>query len=170
MRTNEQQQKTEEYSYYALMATKIISNNFENWNMQTPSNGTHSWTAKYMKYGHNKQFKILQTNSCCHTLQNKWRCAPMNQKDTEDYSYYALMATKSMSNNFQNWNMQTPSHGKHFWRAKSMKYGHIKQFKILQSTAAAMPCEINDGAHQRTTKEFGRLFILCYHGNWAHEH
>ena len=65
--------------------------------------------------------------------------------------------------------MQTPSHGKHFWTAKSMKYDQIKQFKILQSTAAAMPCEINDGAHQRTTKKCERLFILCYHGNWEHE-
>jgi hypothetical protein len=33
-----------------------------------------------------------------------------------------------------------------------MKYGHNKQFKILQPTAAAMPCEINEGAHQRTKR------------------
>ena len=33
-----------------------------------------------------------------------------------------------------------------------MKYDHNKQFKILQYTAAAVPCEINEGAHQQTTK------------------
>ena len=33
-----------------------------------------------------------------------------------------------------------------------MKYDRNKQFKILQYTAAAVPCEINEGAHQQTTK------------------
>jgi hypothetical protein len=44
--------------------------------------------------------------------------------------------------------MQTPSHGKHYCKAKIYKYGHNKQFKILQYTAAAAPCEINEDEHQ----------------------
>ena len=48
------------------------------------------------------------------------------QKDAEDYLYYALIATESTNNNFQNWNMQTPTHGKYYWKAKYMKYGHYK--------------------------------------------
>jgi hypothetical protein len=31
-----------------------------------------------------------------------------------------------------------------------MKYGHKKQINILQYTAAAAPCEVNEGEHQQT--------------------
>ena len=57
-----------------------------------------------------------------------------------------------MNNKFQNCNMQTPSHGKHYRTVKSIICGHNKQFEILQYTAAAVPCEIDEGAHQHTTK------------------
>jgi hypothetical protein len=35
-----------------------------------------------------------------------------------------------------------------------MNYGHNKQFEILQYayTAAAVPCKINEGAHQQNIK------------------
>ena len=33
-----------------------------------------------------------------------------------------------------------------------MTYGHNQQFKILQYTAAAVPCKINEGAHQQHIK------------------
>ena len=50
-----------------------------------------------------------------------------------------------------------------------MKYGPNKQFKILEYVAAAAPCEIIEGTHQRTTKKCERLSILCSHGNREHE-
>ena len=70
----------------------------------------------------------------------------------EDYSFYALMATKSTNNNFQIWNTNNPSRGKDFQTEKYMKYGHNKEFKISQYTAAAMPCEANEGVHQQNKK------------------
>jgi hypothetical protein len=50
-----------------------------------------------------------------------------------------------------------------------MKYGHNKQFKISQYTAAAVLCKINEGAHQKIKIKCGRLFILCSSGNQEHE-
>ena len=40
-----------------------------------------------------------------------------------------------------------------------MKYGHSKQFKILQYTAAVAPWEINEGVHQQTNKKMGPFAI-----------
>ena len=90
-------------------------------------------------------------------------------KNAEDYLFYALMATDSMSNNFQNWNMQTPSHGKHYWTAKYMNYGHNKQFKISQYTAAAAPGKINEGAHQWNKKNMRQIIHIMLSGNQEHE-
>ena len=74
-----------------------------------------------------------------------------------DYSYYALMATKTMNNNFQNRNTQTPSHNEKFQTVKYMTYGHSKQFKILQYTAAAASWDINKRAHQQTNPKMRKI-------------
>ena len=48
------------YSYYALLATESMKNRSQNANTQTSSRGEHFQTAKYVKYGLDKQFKISQ--------------------------------------------------------------------------------------------------------------
>ena len=85
-----------------------------------------------------------------------------------DYSHYALLATERMNNDFHNWNAQTPSHGKHFQIGIYMKYGHNKQFKLSNITAAAVLCKINEGEHQWNMKKCGWLFTLCSSGNRVH--
>ena len=78
------------------------------------SHGKHFCTAKSMKYGHNKQFKILQPTAAampCEINEGAHQCTKRN---VEDYSCYAFITTKSINNKFQNCNMQTPFHGKHY--------------------------------------------------------
>ena len=90
-------------------------------------------------------------------------------KNAEACPYYALMATSSLSNKYQNWIMQTWSHGKHYWTANILKYRLHKQFQTLKYTTAAAPCEINEGAHQAAQTIYGGMSILCSHGNWKLE-
>ena len=82
-----------------------------------------------MQCGYNKQFKVVQYTAAATPCEINEGAHPRPKQYAKDYSYYALMATKSMSNNFQNWNMQTPSHGKNYCTANHMKYDHNKQFK-----------------------------------------
>jgi hypothetical protein len=54
-----------------------------------------------MKYGHNKQFKILQYTAAAVPCKINESVHQKKPQKREAYSYFAFMATKSMSNNFK---------------------------------------------------------------------
>ena len=49
-----------DYAYYLPLAIKSMNNHSQNSNTQTSSCGKHFQTAKHLKYGLDKQFKISQ--------------------------------------------------------------------------------------------------------------
>ena len=55
-----------------------------------------------MKYGPNKQFKILKYIAAAAPCEIIEGTHQQTKRNAEDYPYYALMAIESMSNNFQN--------------------------------------------------------------------
>ena len=144
------------------MATESMSNKYQIWILQTWSHEKHIWTANIMKCGHNKQFLILKYTSAAALCETNEGAHQTAQKNADDYLYYALMATEGLSNTYQNWNLQTWYHGKHYWTANIMKYGHHKQFLILKNTSAAATCEINEGVHKTAPKNAndGPYFVL----------
>ena len=54
-----------------------------------------------MKHNHNQHFEILQYTAATTPCKINEGVHQQKQKDAADYSDYALVATKSMNNNFQ---------------------------------------------------------------------
>ena len=117
-----------------------------------------------MKYGHNKQnkqFKISQYAAAAMRCKMNEGVHQQNKRNVAADSYYALPATESKNNNFQNRNTQTPSRGEHFQIAKYMNYGHNKQFKVLQYTAAAVPMKVRTNERKNNAADYSYYALLA---------